>query len=183
MKKIFCIVGRSASGKDSLVRQAKREMGLKELCSYTTRPPRFEGEGTHIFTTVEKMYEHAEAGVIAAMAHIGDWYYWSTVPQLYDADLYVIDYASLPQLKALELSDVQFVTIYVTAPAEERRKRALLRQPGCEDIYDARVAAEDEQFAAMEEIKDWDYCIQNISFMEAFYQFQQIINTERKKHL
>lgn len=181
MKKIFCIVGRSASGKDSLVREAKRNLGLKELCSYTTRPPRFSGENTHIFTTEDRMIEHAHSGAIAAIARIGDWYYWSTIPQLYECDLYVIDYASLPQLKALELADVEFVTIYVTAPAAERRKRALLRQPGCEDTYDMRVAAENEQFSQMEEMKDWDYCIHNISFMEAYYQFEQIIKTERTK--
>ena len=40
MHKLFCIIGRTGSGKSTLVKKAANELGLKILKSYTTRPMR-----------------------------------------------------------------------------------------------------------------------------------------------
>ena len=48
-KTIFCVLGRTASGKDTLVADICAKHNLKQLISYTTRPKRSENENTHIF--------------------------------------------------------------------------------------------------------------------------------------
>ena len=41
MKNIYCIVGESGAGKSRVVEELCKRYGLTELCSYTTRKPRF----------------------------------------------------------------------------------------------------------------------------------------------
>ena len=42
MGKLFCLIGKSASGKDAIFRYLRdnKELGLKEIMPYTTRPMR-----------------------------------------------------------------------------------------------------------------------------------------------
>lgn len=43
------LVGKSGSGKSSIAAALASNYGFKEIKTYTTRPPRFEGEDTHTF--------------------------------------------------------------------------------------------------------------------------------------
>ena len=43
-KPLFCILGASASGKSTLVKMLENEFKMKQIPSYTTRLPRYEGE-------------------------------------------------------------------------------------------------------------------------------------------
>ena len=57
MGKIFCIMGKSSSGKDTLYKQLLEEEGLRlsRIIPYTTRPIRSgEMEGVEYFFTDEK---------------------------------------------------------------------------------------------------------------------------------
>ena len=60
MGKIFYIMGKSSSGKDSIYRklEADEELGLERLVIYTTRPVRDgEKEGREYYFTDEKKLE------------------------------------------------------------------------------------------------------------------------------
>lgn len=63
MGKIFCVIGKSSSGKDTIFKQIleKNSMGLKTIVPYTTRPIR-EGEtnGVEYFFISEKELENLE---------------------------------------------------------------------------------------------------------------------------
>jgi guanylate kinase len=48
-KPLFLLVGRSASGKSTVANMLEEQHGYKQVSSYTTRPPRYEGEVGHIF--------------------------------------------------------------------------------------------------------------------------------------
>ena len=50
MGKIFYIMGKSSSGKDSIYRQLEgdQELGLKRLVIYTTRPKREADRGAYL---------------------------------------------------------------------------------------------------------------------------------------
>lgn len=53
MKNIYLIVGPSGSGKTMVANRLEEKYRLKQVLSYTERPPRFEGEGGHTFVTPE----------------------------------------------------------------------------------------------------------------------------------
>ena len=54
--KIIALLGRSGSGKDTLLDRLLAAMpGLKPLMLYTTRPRRFDGEGSYIFVSGEEL--------------------------------------------------------------------------------------------------------------------------------
>ena len=68
MGKIFCIMGKSATGKDTIYKKLLQndELNLRRIVSYTTRPIR-EGEREGIeyhFTDVETMQQLEQQGKI-----------------------------------------------------------------------------------------------------------------------
>lgn len=84
MGKIFCIMGKSATGKDTIYKRLlqKSELGLTRMVSYTTRPIR-EGEKEGIeyhFTSVENLNLLKEQGKIIECRSYdtihGIWYYF-----------------------------------------------------------------------------------------------------------
>lgn len=56
---LFCVLGRSSSGKDTLVNKLCEKTGAKQLISYTTRLRRDREENTHIFVTEEEYKKNA----------------------------------------------------------------------------------------------------------------------------
>ena len=66
MGKIFCVMGKSSSGKDTLYQMLKKELEFDSIVPYTTRPIR-EGETNGVeyhFVTEEEVAELEEAGKI-----------------------------------------------------------------------------------------------------------------------
>ena len=62
-KPLFLFVGRSASGKTTVANMLVEKYGYKQVESYTTRLPRFDGETGHIFVSEE---EFRNLGELAA---------------------------------------------------------------------------------------------------------------------
>ena len=65
MGKIFCIMGKSSSGKDSIYRQImeENELSLKPIIPYTTRPVRMgEKDGREYHFCSEETVGELEAG-------------------------------------------------------------------------------------------------------------------------
>lgn len=177
MRTLFCVLGRSAAGKDTLVNAVCDELGLKRVITNTTRPKRHEFEDTYNFTNVVT-YEHDNAlGEVAAHTQIGPYHYWATKQQLQNCDFYIIDYDGLKDL-VRNNPNLNIVTLYIFVPLGERIKRARLRQPQSMDAYYARLKAEDEQFEQLEQTQDYDYIIINESFNEAKEEIIEIINKE-----
>ena len=85
MGKIFLLMGKSASGKDTIYTRLlnDKRLGLKPYVGYTTRPIRtreIEGVEYH-FTTEEQLKEYENSGrlIEKRVYHTvhGDWYYYS----------------------------------------------------------------------------------------------------------
>lgn len=83
MGKIFCLMGKSSSGKDTIFKRLHddKELVLKPIVGYTTRPMRqneIEGVEYH-FITQEILHEYEKQGkVIEQRVYhtvYGDWYY------------------------------------------------------------------------------------------------------------
>lgn len=96
MKNIYLIVGPSGSGKTMVANRLEEKYRLKQVLSYTERPPRFEGEGGHTFVTPEEfdklknlcaytVFDGHRYGVPAEMVEV--------------SDIYVIDPAGVAYMK------------------------------------------------------------------------------------
>ena len=83
MGKIFCLMGKSSSGKDTIFKRLRENeaLGLKPVVTYTTRPMRQnETDGVEYFFINEdrlKEYEAEDKVIEQRVYHtvFGDWYY------------------------------------------------------------------------------------------------------------
>ena len=183
MKILFCIVGRSATGKDTLTNAICRDLQMEKVVSHTTREPRAgEKEGiNYYFSAAEQLFAAEDAQNIAASTKIGNNYYWTTKDEILGKDFYVIDPEGLESLRAnIKNENIRLVSIYITAPTLEREKRALLRDPQNIKKYLNKCEAEDAQFSAYEHWRPYDYCVHNAHFESALEQLKTIINKEKE---
>ena len=88
MNNIFLIVGCSGSGKTTITEQLAMKYGLKSIQSYTTRPPRYDGETGHTFISIEEFDKLTD---ICAYTEFAGNRYCATAEQVENNDLYVID--------------------------------------------------------------------------------------------
>lgn len=165
---LLCIMGKTACGKDSLVNKLTERTGLKSITSYTTRPRRENEGNTHIFVNEDDYNEMYEAGIVAAFTQIGAYKYWTTIDQLEDADLYIIDYEGVKTLRALNLPNIRLVTIFINTPDDIREERALNKRKDDKIVFRKRSLDEAAQFREMLKKADFDYSISNINFAKAY---------------
>ena len=88
LKYIYLFVGPSGSGKTTLTNELAKRYGYSVVSSYTTRPPRFDGEPGHIFVTDE---EFEKLGEMAAYTKYNGYHYGVPSSVIDNSDLYVID--------------------------------------------------------------------------------------------
>lgn len=167
-KTIFCIVGESGSGKDTLVEYTLKEfkLNLKPVLSYTDRPMR-DGEQNgkeHIFLSKDEMTEFLKSNKkdIAAYTQIGETgYRYCAMTSVIDrSDIYIIDPNGLKEFKERTGDRYNIVSIYIDCPLKERRKRTEGRSDAASK-FEARVAAESDQFAKFREEHGYDHVIDN----------------------
>jgi len=159
LKLMYLLVGESGSGK-STVAQEMEKWGYKELKSYTTREPRYEGEDSHIFITEDDYVRYKGTNEIVAYTRFNDSHYFCTRTQLYYNDVYVIDPDGIEYLKQ-HVDDVRFITIYIDTPLHRRIWRMWKRGDGIKNII-GRIRNDKVKFARI----DWDYKILNINYAE-----------------
>lgn len=175
---LLCVMGRTSSGKDTLVNKLCDKMGLTTIISYTTRPRR-ENEGdTHIFTTQEDYQQMRTNGSVAAYTEIAGNYYWTTIDQLYENDIYIIDPNGVQTLRKLNLPNLRLVTIFINTPDEIREHRALNQRGDDRMIFRERNVAERDQFRTMLKNADFDYAISNVDFANAFSVLKWVATVE-----
>ena len=174
---LFCVMGESSSGKDSLVSKLCERTRHTAICSYTTRPRR-DGEGdTHIFVDDVVYEEMLAEGKIAAFTEISGFKYWTTTDQLYSNSYYIIDPAGVKFLKSLSLPNLRLVTVYINVPESIRKERAMQRGDKL-DVYRKRCLSEREQFRQMKKDMDVDYVVSNLNFPTAFSVLKWIATAE-----
>lgn len=175
---LLCVMGRTACGKDSLVDTLCKRTGLKAITSYTTRPRR-ENEGdTHIFTTRETYEQIKAEGNVAAYTEIAGNLYWTTVDQLYENDVYIIDYDGIKTLKALNLPDLRLISVFINTPDDIREERALSLRKDDKAKFRVRNFSEAGQFREMLKNADFDYAVSNINFPRAYSVLRWIATVE-----
>ncbi len=137
MSKIFYIMGKSASGKDTIFKKVKEQMPeLKTIVIYTTRPIR-EGEKEGVeyhFVDDVKCKELGEQGkVIELRAYDtvhGIWKYFTVDDGQFDADVNYIAIGTLESYRDMRnyLGAEKLVPIYIEVEDGIRLERALKRE-------------------------------------------------------
>lgn len=178
--KLFCILGESASGKDTLTNRLCKDTCLKQIISYTTRPRRNNEGDTHIFVD-DFAYEQMKDKV-AAYTEINGAKYWTTLDQLYDNDIYIIDPNGLKTLEDLGLKDIDLCSIYINVPFEIRMVRAMNRGDDF-GVFMSRTEDEAKQFVNMKAHGGFDYAISNLNEDKAYAVLRSIIDIENNTKL
>lgn len=145
----FLVLGRTGSGKTSIVRAVCERMKLKQMVSYTTRPMR-ESEkvwSDHIFITDSEVAQYEND--IAAYTEIDGNKYFVTYDIIDSSDIYVVDPAGLDSLKIKCKDQYEFVEIYIRTPQKIAEERAKLRGDKVKN-FQQRWISENQQFSEYE---------------------------------
>lgn len=175
---LLCIMGKTASGKDSLVNTLCQRTGLTAITSYTTRPRRNNEGDTHIFSTKEEYEQMKANGNVAAYTEIAGNIYWTTIDQLYEHSVYIIDPKGVSTLQQLNMPNLRLVTVYINTPDDIRKERALNKRGDDKFTFLKRDIAERDQFKAMLRSADFDYAVSNIDAAKAYSVLRWIATVE-----
>ena len=162
------VLGKSASGKDTLVNHLCSRTGLDQLISYTTRPRRTNEGETHRFVSKEDYQKMLSNNEVAVDTNIAGNYYWATIQQLYEADVYIIDYVGYKKLKELNLPGLRLVSVFINVPDSIREERALNKRGDDRLTFRKRCIDENSQFREMLKNADFDYAVLNIDEAKAY---------------
>lgn len=138
MSKIYYMMGKSSSGKDSIFKEVKKRMpDLKDIVLYTTRPIR-EGETDGVeyhFVNEEKLRELEEKGCVIELrayhTKCGIWKYFTADDGQIELDRY--DYLVIGTLESYEAmrryyGQEKLIPVYVEVEDGVRLERALMRE-------------------------------------------------------
>lgn len=139
MGRIYCIIGKSSTGKDTIYKKLlkNKSLGLRKIVPYTTRPIR-EGEkdGVEYHFTDEaalKQYK-AENRLVECRSYqtiYGIWYYYTVKDDQINLTEY--NYLIIGTLESYRMTRDYFgkdkvIPVYITVEDGERLTRALLRE-------------------------------------------------------
>ena len=148
-KPLFLFVGRSASGKTTVANMLAEKHGYNQVESYTTRKPRFDGETGHIFISEE---EFKNIGELAAYTYYNNNHYGTTLEQLSESDIYVIDVPGVESLlQKLQYDKRPICIIYFDASITTRIHRMVDRGDGDHAII--KRLLQDEAYDWMSQLR------------------------------
>jgi guanylate kinase len=174
---VFLLIGRTGSGKSSLIKKICELTNSTQLLSFATRPQRNAEDVDHIFVTEEDYLKEKELGNIIAETEIAGYHYYATREQLYKADFYTIDAIGEKMLRHMNLPGIKLVTIYISCPEKIREQRVAKRGDD-KQVYRKRNLDERSQFRNFVADERWDYSIKNISFANSVSVLKWICNVE-----
>ena len=138
---LFLFVGKSASGKTTIANRLEEKYNHIQVQSYTTRPPRYEGEVGHIFVTDDGF---DNLGELVAYTEYNGYRYGTTAKQLNECSIYVIDVPGVETLLERYKANRKIVIIYFDATVHTRIHRMLDR--GDSDMMIISRLLQDEEY-------------------------------------
>jgi len=183
MNNTMCVLmGKSASGKSSLVEKACKDLGIKAIPSYTTRPPRYDGEEGHTFVTDE---QYSKLKDIIAENNFCGKKYCVTLDQIENPEysLYVCDCTGLKALKEMYAGERTICPIQITCDEKIRAERlkhryAKISKNEVETLQKVidRLVADADEFRDIDDLSV--YCVDNtFSFEDSYNQFRELLCT------
>ena len=179
---VYCVLGRTSSGKSTITQKAANNLNMKVLKSYTTRQRR-ENETDencdHIFIYSNEVEKYRN-DMIAYTERV-NYCSFATKQQLLDNDFYIINPTGYYELKLKTKDmDIKLVTIMVNVPYNDLRQRA--RKRGDYDAWQTNYINESEEFSNFEKSNLIDYFVLNDrSLEESVAKMVRVINKDRVK--
>lgn len=179
---VYCVLGRTGSGKSTITKKAANKLNMKVLKSYTTRQRR-ENETDencdHIFISSNEVEKYRN-DMIAYTERV-NYCSFATKQQLLDNDFYIINPTGYYELKLKTKDmDIELVTIMINVPYNDLRQRA--RKRGDYDDWQANYIKESEEFSNFEKSNLIDYFVLNDrSIEESVAKMIRVINNDRAK--
>ena len=185
--KLFCVVGKSCSGKSTILREVLSKLDIPVLISNTTRPPRdgeIDGVDYNFVTmsTFDMDYKNEdilEYDVFRIDSLKQTWVYYTKKSDLLlpnTSQIKIVSPTGLAQLMShKELKD-NIVSIYIDCPDRLRQKRYLSRSTSPDSMND-RFRRDEKTFEHL----FTDYMVnndENMSIHEASNQLIDIIEKE-----
>ena len=121
---LYLFVGKSASGKTTVANFLEKKHGLKQVNSYTTRPPRYDGEIGHIFVSDT---EFDNLGEMVAYTEYNGFRYGTTAEQLDKCKIYVVDVPGVKTLLERYKTDRKIAILYFSTNVCTRINRMIDR--------------------------------------------------------
>lgn len=162
MSKIFYLMGKSSSGKDTVYRELMKRYSFKKIIMYTTRPLRsgeVNGREYH-FTTIPDFMALKKAGKVLEYRCYktvqGPWYYFTVNDGQFDGDendrfLLIGTLESYIQTRNYLLGKHKLIPVYLEIDPGLRLERALFREKQMEkpDYRELcrRFLADEEDFS------------------------------------
>lgn len=195
--KIFIIIGKSCSGKDTLVRMLLKSMGLvdnpplEQLVPYTTRNPRNEREyesGDYHFITDEEMNELITTDrfiEVRGYEIVGQGIrrYATILPEVFEDKNYIMIATKETALALIRRGFKNVHIIHITIPPNERFHRLIERTTSTDKNYEEacrRFLQDEKDFADIEKYLDMTEIV-NDNLADAYCKLVQCIQEELKK--
>lgn len=186
MNKLYILCGKSASGKDTILKEIQKEFSMLPVISTTTRPMRpNEHEGveyffisTDTFLNMEANNEFIETRTYNTIENgLPSVWYYGISKQAIDLSkgdhIVIVDLNGLEELKKEFKEEV--VSIYIFIDDEERERRAMNRQGFEKAEWDRRLIDDNKQFASDRIKRDVDFIVHNTDLQEAVKNVKNII--------
>lgn len=190
MRKIFAIVGKASTGKDTLTKILSESLEIPIALSFTTRPMRVgEKQGVEYnFISNDYFWDLYQFGLLAEYTSYevanGETWHYGLIREELEKDKYILVIVNpdgLRQLKKIYGSKVY--SILIDAPADVRIKRYLDR----DEVTESKVEECCRRFLAdNKDFKDLvtDYVIENIGELkEVYLKFEKKIKIEIAKDI
>lgn len=153
MKKVFLILGKSGSGKDTLVRNIveRGEIGVQRLVRDTSRPQRTsEKDGVdYNFKTASEMRNSMSSYI--EWDCFNDWFYATNKDAIPEGVSIMTGSISTYESLVKTTQDFELYTIYLNIDKETQRERLLLRGDSQEEVA-RRIKADDKDFTHIYDI-------------------------------
>lgn len=154
-KPLYLFVGKSASGKTTIADILEQKYNHKQVQSYTTRKPRYDGEVGHMFITEDEF--KALDGIVAYTFYNNN-HYGTTSKQLDECSIYVVDVPGVETLLEKYHANRPIVIIYFDTTVYTRINRMLDRGDSDMAIISRLLQDEkDDWFKQLDHLV-WRYC-------------------------
>lgn len=151
-KPLYLFVGKSASGKTTVANELENHYGYNQVQSYTTRPPRYEGEAGHIFINNDE-FNNLE-NIVSYTFYNGNQY--GTTSELLDQnDIFVVDVPGVESLLEKYKTNRPVVIFYFDSTVYTRINR-MIDRGDCDSAIISRLLQDEKD--------DWHKQLDSLSW-------------------